>query len=182
MTAWLDSACRFFNPDPQLSVAQIDGERVCVVVDNALSSPEGLVDWAAAQAFEPAREYPYPGVVFEAPVDMTRRVADHFALYARGKLRARRTQSAAVRLSLVTVPPDQLYPVQWQCHRDLLAEKPERVIFAAMVLYLFHDPALGGTSFYRPLKGAEETARINSDSQTMSAAEFGARYGLKADR
>ncbi len=180
MTAWLDSAGRFFNPDPQLSVSQIEGERVCVVVDNALSNPEGLVDWAAAQAFEPARDYPYPGLVLEAPMAMTQRVADHFALYARGKLRARRTQSAAVRLSLVTVPPDQLYPVQWQCHRDLLAEKPDRVIFAAMVLYLFRDPVLGGTSFYRPRQSAEETARINSDCQTMSAAEFGARYGLKA--
>jgi hypothetical protein len=180
MTAWLDSTGRFFNPDPKISVSQIDREQVCVVVDDALINPEGLVDWAAAQAFEPPRGYPYPGVVLEAPAAITKLVGDHFAQYARSKLRARRTESVAVRLSLVTVPPAELAPVQWQCHRDRLAIDPERVIFGAMVLYLFRNPALGGTSFYRPLQGAEQTERMKVDSEALSAAEFGARYGLRA--
>ena len=180
MTAWLDSAGRFFNPDPQIGVSQIDHEQVCIVVDDALSNPEGLVDWAAAQSFEPARDYPYPGLVLEAPAAVTQLVGDHFAQYARSKLRARRTQSATVRFSLVTVPPAQLAPVQWQCHRDRLAVDPDRVIFAAMVLYLFRNPALGGTSFYRPLKGADQVDRMNADSEALNAAEFGARYGLRA--
>jgi hypothetical protein len=180
MTAWLDSAGRFFNPDPQIGVSQIDREQVCVTVDGALSNPEGLVDWAAAQAFEPARDYPYPGLVLEAPAVITQLVGEHFAQYARSHLRARRTQSVAVRLSLVTAAPAELEPVQWQCHRDRLAVDPERVIFAAMVLYLFRNPALGGTSFYRPLQGAEQVERMNADSMALSRAEFGARYGLQA--
>jgi hypothetical protein len=180
MTAWLDSAGRFFNPDPRIGVSQIDHEQVCVVVDDALSNPEGLIDWAAAQTFVPARDYPYPGVVLEAPAAITQLIGEHFAQYARGKLRARRTQSVTVRLSLVTVPPAELDPIQWQCHRDRLAVEPDRVIFGAMVLYLFRNPALGGTSFYRPLQGAEQVDRMNADSQALSAAEFGARYGLHA--
>jgi hypothetical protein len=54
------------------------------------------------------------------------------------------------------------------------------VIFGAMVLYLFRDPALGGTSFYRPLQSAEQIARMNADSQVLGAAEFSAHYGLSA--
>jgi uncharacterized protein DUF6445 len=180
MTAWLDSAGRFFNPDPQLSVSQIDRDQVCIVVDDALSHPEDLINWAAAQAFEAPGDYPYPGLVLEAPAAVTQLVGDHFAEYARSKLRARRTLGVTVRLSLVTVPPDQLDPIQWQCHRDRLAVEPDRVIFGAMVLYLFRNPALGGTSFYRPLQGAEQVDRMNADSQALSAAEFGARYGLRA--
>ena len=180
MTAWLDSAGRLFNPDPQIGVSRIGREQVCVVVDNALSNPEVLVNWATGQAFEPARGSSYPGLVLDAPAAMTQLVGDHFAQYARSRLRARRTQSVAVRFSLVTVPPAELAPVQWQCHRDRLAADPERVIFAAMVLYLFRNPALGGTSFYRPLQGAEQVARMNADSEALTPDEFGARYGLRA--
>ncbi|HLQ12935.1 MAG TPA: DUF6445 family protein [Steroidobacteraceae bacterium] len=180
MSAWLDSAGRFFNPEPQIGVSQIDREQLCVVVDNALSNPEGLIDWAAAQAFEPPRDYPYPGLVCPAPADLTQRVADHFALHARSRLQARRTQTATVRLSLVTKPPDQLDPIQWQCHRDRLAKEPEKVVYAAMVLYLYRNPALGGTTFYRPRQSAEQTSRMFIDSEALSRAEFSARYGLQA--
>ncbi len=180
MTAWLDGSGRFFSPDPQISVSRIDREQVCVVVDGALSHPEGLIDWAAAQAFGPPRTYPYPGLVLDAPAEITRHVADHFALYARSRLGARRTVGAAARMSLVTVPPAELDPIQWQCHRDRLATEPERVVFAAMVLYLFRDPTFGGTSFYRPVQDAEQTDRMVADSQGLSAADFGNRYGLQA--
>lgn len=180
MLAWQDPTTRFFNPDSKLSVVPIMPGQVCVVVDNVLSDPEGLIDWAAAQQFGPPRGYPYPGLVVDVPEEITRRVSDHFALYARRRLGARRTQSAVVRLSMVTTPPAQLEPIQWQCHRDRLATEPERVVFAAMVLYLFRNPLLGGTSFYRSLHSAEQTERMVAESQVLSAAEFGARYGLRA--
>ena len=46
------------------------------------------------------------------------------------------------------------------------------------MLYLFRDPALGGTSFYRPRIGPAEVERLVADSASMDAAAFGARYGL----
>jgi hypothetical protein len=48
ITAWLDSAGQFLNRDPQNGVSQIDREQVCVVVDGALSNPEGLATASAA--------------------------------------------------------------------------------------------------------------------------------------
>jgi hypothetical protein len=47
------------------------------------------------------------------------------------------------------------------------------------VLYLFRDPALGGTSFYVPRQSPSATDRIQYDSQTLGAAQFSARYGLR---
>jgi uncharacterized protein DUF6445 len=180
MSEWLDSAGRFFNPAPRISVIQITSEQVCVIVDEALSHPEGLISWAAAQSFVPPRDYPYPGVVTDAPAAVTQRVEEHFAQHARSRLKARRTLGVVVRPSLVTVPPGELEPIQWQCHRDRLAAEPDRVLFAAMVLYLFRDPALGGTSFYRPRQSADQTERMIADSEALGGAEFGARYGLRA--
>jgi hypothetical protein len=54
------------------------------------------------------------------------------------------------------------------------------VLYVASVLYLFRDPALGGTSFYVPRQPMEDTERLVRDSHLLDAREFGARYGLQA--
>jgi hypothetical protein len=179
MNTWSDGS-DLFNPHPRVSLLPITPERACVVIDDALQNPQQMLAWAAAQQFRAARDFPYPGLVLDAPAAIAQQVSDYFALRARGSLAARRTQSTAVRFSLVTVPPDELDPVQWQCHRDRLPVDPQRVVFAAMVLYLFRNPALGGTSFYRPLMSAEQTERMIADSLALNAGEFGERYGLRA--
>lgn len=178
MTAWLDGATTFFNPDPMISVLALRGDHCCVVVDDALTDPEGLVAWAATQSFRLPEGYPYPGRVLDAPMNLHARVADFFALHVRGRLRARRTLDATVRLSMVTVPPAELAPRQWQCHRDRVVDDPRAYLFAASVLYLFREPALGGTSFYVPRRSAAETDRLLADSQLLDADAFSARYGL----
>jgi hypothetical protein len=48
-----------------------------------------------------------------------------------------------------------------------------------MVAYLFQDPALGGTSFYRSLQSEADTDRMIEDAGRMSGTEFSARYGLE---
>jgi hypothetical protein len=83
-------------------------------------------------------------------------------------------------MSMVTTPPDQLMPCQWQCHRDRLGANPAGISIAASVLYLFRDPALGGTSFYRPRLPPAQTEQLVSDSVALDATAFGARYGLRA--
>jgi len=169
-----------FNLTPSVRVVPVGPASVCVVIDNALADPDGLVEWAAGQPFSPPRGYPYPGVVLAAPEELSRHVGDCFALHARGPLGARRTLDIAIRLSMVTVPPEELAPIQWQCHRDRLAEDPRQTLFAASVLYLFREPALGGTSFYLPKLPPGQTDRMVKDSHQLGAAEFGARYGLSA--
>jgi hypothetical protein len=119
-------------------------------------------------------------VIVDAPPAVSAMVGDYFAQHVRGRLGGRRTLSTAVRLSLVTLSPQQLRPVQWQCHRDRLGSAPRDLVLPAMVTYLFRDTELGGTSFYRSLLSDEDTERMISDAGRMDAAEFTARYGLEA--
>jgi hypothetical protein len=180
MDSWLNAAGQFFNPAPRISALAVATDEFCIVVDEALAHPEGLVGWAATQRFRPPEGFPYPGVTVDAPPALSALIADYFAQHVRGRLGGRRTLSTTVRLSLVTLPPQQLRPVQWQCHRDRLGPVPRDLRLGAMVTYLFHDTELGGTSFYRSLLNDEETERMINDAGRMSAAEFSARYGLEA--
>lgn len=180
MDPWLDSAGRLFNPQPRVSVVPVGSGRPCVVIDDVLANPDGVVAWAAAQRFVPPVGYPYPGVVVELGQDRVRPIAELFDLRARAILGGRRTLAASLRLSVVTTPPDQLDPRQWQCHRDRVAEDPHAALYAASVLYLFRDPALGGTSFYRPRRPEAEMMRMIMDSQQLDARTFAARHGLRA--
>jgi hypothetical protein len=169
----------FFNPNPLVSVVPIGRQRNCVVIDEVLSNPQAMVDWAAGQTFKAPRDNPYPGLVLDPPAAVTQRMTEHFAAYARGRLGGRRTQASTLRFSMVTTPAAQLRPVQWQCHRDRLAVNPERVLYAASVLYLFHDPRLGGTGFYEPKCPEDQLKRMREGSETMSSEQFGERYGLQ---
>jgi hypothetical protein len=180
MDSWLSGAGRFFNPAPRVSAVPIAPGEFCIVIDEALADPEGLVSWAATQQFRPAEGFPYPGVIVDAPAPVAVMVGDYFAEHARGRLGGRRTLSATVRLSLVTLAPRELRPVQWQCHRDRLGSAPHDLRLAAMVTYLFRDAGLGGTSFYRPRLSEAETERMIQDAGRMEAAQFSARYGLEA--
>lgn len=179
MDSWLDRGGRFFNPAPRVSALSLEPGEFCIVVDEALANPEGLVDWAASQQFRPTEQFPYPGVIVDAPAAVSAMIGDYFAEHVRGRLGGRRTLSTTVRLSLVTLAPQQLRLVQWQCHRDRLGPLPHDLRLAAMVAYLFRDPGLGGTSFYRSRLSEEETGRMISDAGCMGAAEFSARYGLE---
>lgn len=160
-------------------MADIGLGRRCVVVDDALANPEGLRAWAATQNFVPPSGYPYPGHVADVPPQTTARLLDSFSQHARVRLGVRRTVKAALRLSVIDTSPADLAPVQWLCHRDTLQEQGSELLFAASVLYLFHDPALGGTSFYAPRQSAAATEQLVADSQGLAPHEFSARYGLQ---
>jgi hypothetical protein len=175
---WDDGDGRFFNPAPAISAVPLPGGEQVVVIDDVLLDPEGLVEWSRGREFQAPAGFPYPGLVIGAPAGLAARFADFFAQHARTRLQARRTLTHDVRLSMVTTPPYELDPCQWQCHRDRVSTD-RRVIYIASVLYLFRDPALGGTSFYVPRQSPAATDRIQYDSQTLSADVFAARYGLR---
>ncbi len=179
MDSWFNRAGQFFNPAPRVSALAVAPGEHCIVVDEALANPDGLVAWAAGQHFRPPQGFPYPGVIVDAPPAVSAMVGDYFAQYVRARLGGRRTLSTTVRLSLVTLSPHELRPVQWQCHRDRLGAAPHDLRLAGMVAYLFRGSELGGTSFYRSLLSEEETERMIDDAGRMGAAEFSARYGLE---
>ncbi len=176
---WDDGDSRFFNPAPTISTVPLPGGFDVVVIDDVLLDPAGLVEWARQCSFLAPRYFFYPGLIAGAPSGLSVRFADFFAQRARTRLQARRTLSHEMRLSMVTTPPSLLDPRQWQCHRDEVSRDPA-ILFAASVLYLFRDPALGGTSFYAPRQSVAATDRILQDSQMLSPEQFTARYGLTA--
>jgi Family of unknown function (DUF6445) len=180
MAASIDSEDRLFNPNPRISVIPIVGDEQCIVIDDVLADPQRVVAWAADSAFGAPQGFPYPGRVVAAPQALTDSLSDYFAQHARARLGARRTLDLITRLSLITLPPEELEPRQWQCHRDRVADSANELLFAASVLYLFRDRALGGTSFYKPRQSPAQTDRIVADSQTLSARQFAERYGLRA--
>ncbi|MBL0087926.1 MAG: hypothetical protein IPP44_15280 [Ideonella sp.] len=111
------------------------------------------------------------------PAEFSGRLDDFFRQHIRHRLGGRRTLTMSCRLSMVGFAPHELAPRQWSCHRDLNDVHPQQCI-AASVLYLFHDSALGGTSFYRPRKSPAEIDRLVRDAVSMDGPAFTRRYGI----
>lgn len=168
-----------FNPQPRVDQVDIgDGHR-CLVVDDALLEPEAWVDHVAghADAFLDRPDNGFPGPELHLPERALAPLDDFFALHARRSLGARRTLRRYARFSLATRAPAALSPWQWFCHTDRLEDGPGQVV-GASVLYLFKDPALGGTGFYRPLRPAAYIASLVKASATLAPEAFAARSGI----
>ncbi len=168
-----------FNASPDVSSIDLGNGQACHVFDNALRDPQQLIELAVARRaeFQASGHNAFPGPELRMPEDFSAALDGFFALHVRRALGGRRTLRAYSRLSLVTLTPAQLSPAQSICHRDRMQIEPGRCV-AACVLYLFHDPALGGTGFYRPTRSEQETARLVHDSGQLDAAAMAAKYGL----
>ena len=137
------------NPDPDIRVLDIDGEARCVVIDDFLADPGGLVEYASAHAddFE-LQAIGYPGVLLDVSATMMTAIhrflraamARQFAFF-KGDIRL------STYLSMATLAPEQLAPLQRLCHSDPQTSVGRRN-YAGLV-YLFENEKLGGTGFYR---------------------------------
>lgn len=169
-----------FNPNPRVEAVAITPRHACFVVDDALADPDALVEFAARHrdAFQDRPGNAFPGP--ELPLDEAgaRAVADFFARHVRDRLGGRDTLACEARLSLVTRRPEELQPRQWICHVDRMDLAPGQLA-AAAVLYLFDDPALGGTAFYMPKRPMPETLALMQASATMPADRFASEYGIE---
>ena len=165
-----------FNPNARLERVDLGGQAFCFVLDDALLEPERLVDFAVAEQtrFQQAPFNAYPGRELPMPADFTAGLEQAFNGRVRNLLGGRRTLRTTSRLAMVTTAPADLEPRQRICHRDSAWIDPSHAI-AASVLYLFHDPVLGGTGFYRPRHSEAEIARLVHDSSTLDRAAFDAR-------
>lgn len=170
---------RMFNPRPEIRALPIGDGQHCYVIDDALRDPEALVELAVRERhrFAQAPFNAYPGLELRMPDAFSAQLDDFFRLHVRARFGARRVRRMYSRLSLVTLAPSQLSPPQWQCHRDRLQRVPDECV-AASVLYLFHDPALGGTSFYRPRLSERETEQLMYDAVVLDAPRFARERGL----
>lgn len=168
-----------FNPRPRIERIALPGAPPCLVVDDALVEPEAWVEYAAEHRdrFEDQPFNGFPGPELRLPEASLEALDGFFAEHARRELGGRRTLRRYARLSMVSRSVAQLQPWQWFCHTDRLELGPGQCV-AASVLYLFRDPALGGTAFYRPLRSAAQTAELVQASARLPAAEFSERFGI----
>ena len=152
-----------FNPQPRIERVDVAGLHSAWVVDDILLDPASLRNAATARhgAFTAARSNAYPGLECPLGPEVSQPLSDFFLQHIRARLGARRALSMYSRLSLATLQPHQLRPLQRLCHRDRFGVGPDQVV-GACTLYLFDQPALGGTGFYRPKRPIDE---INADIQ-----------------
>lgn len=166
-----------FNSAPRIEAREFGSGATVLIVDDALLEPGRFVDFAAdhwAHARETAHNA-FPGPELAMPDAFTARLEDWFNEHLRRALGGRRTLRTHSRFAMATWPPGRLQPCQWLCHRDRDVVHPcERV--AASVLYLFDQPALGGTAFYAPKRDALATARLVHDSSTLDPEAFHALH------
>jgi hypothetical protein len=120
----------------------------------------------------------YPGVFLPVPSAVATALVEFFNVHVRRRFDARRLLDMHCRLSMVTLPPQDLQPTQCLCHRDQPVLDPKHSI-QACILYLFRDAGLGGTSFYEPARSEEEIRRLSIDAQQMPPAEFFSTYAME---
>ncbi|MEM6513415.1 MAG: DUF6445 family protein [Pseudomonadota bacterium] len=136
------------NPDAQITLHEISDGRFCAVVDNALQDPRGLVDYAIqhTDAFTSSPMAPGPRLYLaedslsELHRYIRSKLSRHFPFFRSGI-------GLYACLSNVTLPPDKLQPLQRLCHSDSRMNSSTHIY--AGLIYLFDNPDLGGTAFYR---------------------------------
>lgn len=166
-----------FNPQPRIELLRFGAQASCLVVDDALLDPESLRQYAVTcrADFVAAPFNAYPGLELPMPQDFSVRLQEFFDRHVRNRLGGRRTVKMHSRLAMVTLAPAELQPRQRICHRDSAWVDPAHAI-AASVLYLFNDPAQGGTRFYLPRMPDAAIAKLVHDSSVMDSADFDAKH------
>ena len=137
------------NPNLEIQAARITDQHSCVVIDDFLLNPEQAVDYACEQQDEFIMlERAYPGLVL--PVDNALLGAlNHFIQKEMSRLFpfCRGGIDFHSQFSLATLQPEEFTWVQQLCHSDPRLQ-PGRANYAAL-LYLYENPEMGGTGFYR---------------------------------
>jgi len=167
-----------FTVQPHIKRLTVAPGRDVWVVDNALREPEALRKRAvdARARFAAASHNTYPGLEWQLGAEVSQPLSDFFMLHLRRHLDARRTLAMYSRLSLATLQPAQLRPLQRLCHRDRFGATPGQTVVAC-TLYLFDDIALGGTGFYRPRRPSEEINANMERWNTLDDAAFTQEIG-----
>jgi hypothetical protein len=137
------------NPRLEIQLVRPAEDVTVAVIDDFLLNPADAVAFAAArsEAFEP-QQRAYPGRILPVPNEpltaanrFIQRELSRLFPFCRGDIRFH------AQFSLTTLRPEKFSWVQRLPHSDPRLA-PGRANYAAL-LYLFEDPELGGTGFYR---------------------------------
>lgn len=137
------------NPELVIELVKVTDRHACVVVDDFLLNPRDLVDFASVHKNEFVMlERAYPGVVLPVDNELVNAL-ERFVKMEMSRLFSfcRTGIDFQTQFSLATLQPENFSWIQRLCHSDPRLD-PQRRNFAAL-LYLFDNPDLGGTGFYR---------------------------------
>ena len=144
----LDASPLKINPNLTIEINPISEGNDCVVVDNFLADPDKAVAYASQNAAEFSSASAYPGVIYPPEALLM----DEIYRFIRKKLNKplsfhRGSVKFSTYFAMASLSPDELTCLQRLCHTDPKLSKGRRNI--AALLYLFNNPSLGGTGFYR---------------------------------
>jgi hypothetical protein len=143
--------CRL-DPSRTVVVHDIGGEH-CLVVDNLFEQPQQWITYASdhVDGFTSPGNDGYPGVQLTLSPDLIAPLLAEFrSVWRRPLSMGRPVPLVDARLAMVTLTPQQLRGMQQACHVDGPYQPPDAVV--AGIVYLFRDPSLGGTAFYRQVE------------------------------
>ncbi|USX27799.1 DUF6445 family protein [Oxalobacteraceae bacterium OTU3CINTB1] len=178
-----------FNPRAKISVVPLYGDETLVIVDDLLLEPRKMIELASRSRaeFSDADHNYFPGPELNLTPEMTQAFDQFVVQHVRKLLGARRTTMLATRLALATLQPPQLRNLQRVCHFDTVPQ-PNRAGTGAMVLYLFEDPRLGGTGFFRQTCSDAEFEHMVLQADVLDRQAFtaltgaGDGYAVDSDR
>ena len=159
-----------FNPNAHIEVLPLFDGHHCIIIDDFLREPHSLVNFANKQRshFRYDGDNYFPGLEMNMGREFALSLEQYFMLQMRRYFAARRQLGVACRISMTTLQAHELNALQRLCHRDA-DTFPPGVGIAAAVVYLFHNPDLGGTSFYRPKLSADTTRELLSNAQNATS-------------
>ena len=137
------------NPHLEFQASKVTDDQICVVIDDFLQNPQEVVDYACTRADQFVMpERAYPGLVL--PVG--NQFVNHLNQFIQREMSSmfpfcRGGIDFHTQYSITTLQPENFTWIQRLCHTDPRLEAG-RVNYAAL-LYLFDNPDLGGTGFYR---------------------------------
>lgn len=167
-----------FNPTPVVQRVAL-GDAAACVIDDALREPGRWVELACRHAggFVEAPGNAYPGIELPMPESIVAQCMAFFDQHLREQFGLRRTLDGHAKLAIATHPEARLQPFQVMPHVDRQHVEAGQAAIA-LVLYLFEDEALGGTSFYRPRVDASHLATLFTDAAQQDVETFCALHGL----
>lgn len=165
--------------DPPIALRHIGHEQEpLLIVDSLLEQPETLVDYAARKvAFTPFDNPDgYPGLRAPAPLNYVNTVVRALApvMEQAFDLSGAKLARAECRLSMVTLRPDRLTPLQRIPHFDTA----DPLQFA--LLHYLCRPEDGGTAFYRHRATGYETMRPDRWDRYRTIRDAELRSGAMA--
>jgi hypothetical protein len=136
------------NANATIDLYSISDRHYCAIIDDFLVHPEEAVKYASLRASDFITSFGYPGIIYPPETVLLDEIYRFIRTRLNGPLGfLRGSIKFSSYFAMASLTPQELTCLQRLCHTD---PKPDRGrTNIAALLYLFDNPDLGGTAFYR---------------------------------